>query len=143
MKKRAKKIIWIAHLLLIASWPSVFLVIIGYFDSDFRSIVARAFGSTPYFGLLLFFTASGLVFAAIGFHKKENYIRKDFLCAHITASFLVVLVCILDSLPLTGNSPVRQNILSFGIWSILPFVVGFTLFTTIRSIVIYKKRSLI
>ena len=136
-----KKVINIAHILLTALWPTAFIIIIGYADAYFRTIVLRTFDSSLYLWLMILFALSGLIFAALGLLSKEKCKRKDFLCAHISASIILLFACILDTLPLTGASPVYSSILSFGIWSFLPFVLGFTLFTTVRVVVLYKKQT--
>ena len=136
-----RKLIDLANVLLIALWPAIFLFAMGFIEWSVRNIVSRTFDPRPYIWQVLAYFISGLIFAVIGFCHKD-FKRKDILYAHIAAVALVILISSLELLFISGRAA------SFGNWwranslyDFAPFVLGYTIFTSIRAVVLFRRQA--
>ena len=94
---------------------------------------------------MLAYIVSGLIFAIISFLNRENFKLRCALYANIVAGVLTVLLYTLFFLDITGNSLIDGIFTSvfFSLlidWKLMSFVFGYTLYTSIKAIVIYKKQ---
>ena len=129
--------------LLIALWPATFLLISGFVELKSSTMMGRTFN--PGYNILPvpFYIFSGIVFVFSNFHEKEFYARKSTVLAYIIATISVILICILwiarrfaDGIFI--NRIIPDSLIFVNI-SISSFVLGYTLYSAIKAVILYKK----
>ena len=143
-KEMKKKTINITKIAIVALWPSIFLLIIGIMEHTFRLRDALSFQLFYSLFLIPMYIFAGCVFAFyICFcYKKEFIGKKITVYAYVFSALMVILYCVLWALTLSGTVFIPHAITN-GVLRIPPgvfsFVLGFTIFTAIRAILLYRK----
>ena len=133
---------------LMALWPLIFPLFINCVhlfvqliwanENDFFIILSNWTMITAY-------AISGLIFAIAGFSRKEFFKQKYTLCAYVTAGILAILLFALFFINLKANN-ITNKIFSiifsklYNSWNIAFFAFAYTLYSSIKAIIIYRKR---
>ena len=136
---KLKKLVTI---LLIALWPTIFLFTMGLIQSGVRNIVSVTYEPSFYIWQIIAYFISGLIFAAIGFCRK-NFKSKDVLFAHIAAVVLIVLISAIEVLFIFGIVAPFSKIdwwRASSLFDFAPFVLGYTICTSIRAVVLFRRQ---
>jgi len=143
MKKDNIILIWLTAL-----WPLIFPLFINCVhlfvqliwtnENEFFIIISN-------WAMVTAYAISGLIFAVTGFRRKEIFIQKNTLYAYITAGILAILLFALFFLNLIANN-ITNKIFSiifgklYNIWDMAFFAFTYTLYASIKAIIIYRKR---
>ena len=135
-----KKVLNVVYGLLIAIWPVLFILGMDYFEYHINGIVSHTYSIWYSMFLLAVYTVAGLVFAAIGYYQKESINRAEKVGAHVVAAILVVTTTFLYLLGISGVV-VPHTIILNSRPLLLAFVLGYTLYTAVKAVTIYKKTT--
>ena len=137
-----KKTINTVRMATVALWPIIFLLIIGAIELRVQLRASLTFQS--YYRLLLIpvYGFSGCVFAFNMFCEKEFIKQKIAVFAYVFSAISVVLFCLLWLLNILSIVFIRQT-LNFSPSrtpiGVLSLILGLTIFTAIRAILLYRK----
>ncbi|MCL2810277.1 MAG: hypothetical protein FWD25_00090 [Clostridia bacterium] len=139
-----KKHMHIAHVLAIALWPVVFLVVTQQITISTETVRRLTFDHRSMYWLSLAYVISGIIFAILTFSKKD-YKRKSMLFAHIASIFLLFLMCIPEIAMYLFDAPElflrTRRWYQGGYFTILPLFFTYTLCAAIRAFVLYRKKE--
>jgi len=133
-----------------ALWPIIFLGIIGYMELHFGIRVALSFQPYALLPLIPIYIFSGCIFAFNVSCGKEFIRQRIAVCAHVFSAISVTLFSLFWVLRFLGIISIDQTIgvsvlqtigvgasrVPLGVFSL---ILGFTMFTAIRAIALYKK----
>ena len=139
-----KRFVNIAHILIIALWPAVFLLLIGGIEAIFEARFLRTFDIQYAYWRAAVYAFSGCLFAVSGFYDVRSQC-KNIVRAHIVSGSLVILFCVLWIFAWAGVTSILATIagtMVLGLhWGVLGLVLGYTVYTTIRAVVLYRMQS--
>ena len=135
------KFVSIIRTSIIAVWPMAFLLMIGPIEMTVRRMIASSFDPKYNIWLAIVYVFSGLVFAVNSFGEKDFFKRKCTVNSHIVAGILVVAFSILWFLFITDvvYNKFIANVCTSTPLNVLSLILGYTLYSTIKAIVLYKN----
>jgi len=144
-KQKMKKMLAILHVLIIALWPVVFLLIIGPIEHSLRSLAGQTYQPVYSYLAAIIYAASGGLFAVSGYYGKGSPGNRGIVSAHIVAGAFVVLffaIWLVNHLSgvmfnIAGNIFVSLN------WNTMALVLGYTLCTAARAIALFRKKAIV